>query len=90
MIVVKRNKGGSYIVAELDGSVWHQKIARFRVVPYFAREKIELPDGILGIIDCDEDMLRCIEKQVDPEEELSKDYLMEGVKLDESDTEEDT
>jgi len=90
MIVVKRNKGRLYIVAELDGSVWHQKIARFRVVPYFAREKIELPDGILEIINCDEDMLRGIEKQVDPDEELSKDYLMEGVKLDKSDTEEDT
>jgi len=90
MIVVKRNKGGSYIVAELDGSVWHQKIARFMVVSYFVREKIELPDGILEIINCDEYTLRCIEKQVDPDEELSKDYLMEGVKLHDSDTEEDT
>ena len=84
MIVVRRNKGGSYILAEMDGSVWHQKVARFRVVPYYAREKIELPEGIFGIIDCDEETLEQIEEQVDPDEELSRDYLMEGVTLDDS------
>lgn len=89
MIVVRRNKGGSYILAEIDGSVWHQKVARFRVVPYFARERIELPEGILKIIDCDEDTLIRIEEQVDPDQDLSKDYLMEGVKLDDSDSEEE-
>jgi hypothetical protein len=87
MIVVRRNKGGSYILAEIDGSVWHQKVARFRVVPYFARERIELPEGILAIIDCDEDTLQRIEEQDEPDEDFSKDYLMEGVKLDESDEE---
>ena len=91
MIVVRRNKGGSYIVAEADGSVWHQKVARFRVVPYFARKRIELPGGILEIIDCDQETLLRIEEQTDPDEEISKDYLMEGVKLDEeSDEEEET
>lgn len=85
MIVVRRNKGGSYILAEMDGSVWHQKVARFRVVPYFAREKIEIPKGILEIIDCDEATLDRVEEQTDPDEELSRDYLMEGVTLEDSD-----
>jgi hypothetical protein len=90
MIVVRHNKGGSYILAEIDGSVWHQKVARFRVVPYFARERIELPEGILKVIDCDEDTLIRIEEQVDPDQDLSKDYLMEGIKLDDSDSGEET
>lgn len=85
MIVVRRNKRGSYILAEMDGAVWHQKVARFRVVPYFAREKIELPDGILEIIDSNAETLQQIEDQVDPDEELSRDYLMDDVILDESD-----
>ena len=76
MIVVRRNKGGSYILSEMDGSVWHQKVGRFRVVPYFAREKIELPEGILKVIDCDQETLDKIENQIDPDEELSKDYLL--------------
>jgi len=85
MIVVRRNKGGSYILAEMDGAVWHQKVARFRVVPYFAREKIELPEGILEIVDCNEETLDRIEEQAGPDEDMSRDYLMDGVALTDSD-----
>ena len=85
MIVIRQNKGGSYILAEMNGAVWHQKVARFRVVPYFAREKIDIPENILEIIDCDSETLDRIEDQIDPDENLSKDYLMEGVGLIDSD-----
>ena len=51
MVVVTRNKGGAYLVAELDGSVWHEKVGAFRLVPYFARHEIDLPGGIESFVD---------------------------------------
>jgi hypothetical protein len=46
MVVLRRNPGGNYIIAELDGSVYHARVAAFKVVPYYARHAIELPDDL--------------------------------------------
>ena len=44
LIMVSRNKGGAYIICELNGSVFDRPIAAFQVIPYFARKAIALPD----------------------------------------------
>ena len=41
MIVVMRNRGGAYILCDLDGTVAHSPIAAFRLVPYFPRREID-------------------------------------------------
>jgi ribosomal protein L21E len=87
MIVVAENKGGSYIVAELSGAVWHQKVAKFRVVPYFARESMEIPEGIQKVIDLTDDDLEKIRSATEDETLPDRDYLMDGVNLLESDEE---
>ena len=43
LIVLARNKGGMYIIAGLDGSVFNRPIAAFHVIPYFAQTMIQLP-----------------------------------------------
>ncbi|RDX49695.1 hypothetical protein OH76DRAFT_1455764 [Lentinus brumalis] len=42
-VVLSRNRGGAYILCELDGSVLDRPVAAFRLLPYLARERIELP-----------------------------------------------
>jgi len=44
MVVVSRNRGGAYILCELDGTLAHSPFAAFRIIPYFARSQIEVPD----------------------------------------------
>ena len=42
LVVVSRNRGGAYIIAELDGTVFDRPIARFCVIPYLARSHIAI------------------------------------------------
>jgi len=49
VLVVSRNRGGAYILCELDGAVMHRPIAAFRVIPYLSRKEIPLPDNFLDI-----------------------------------------
>ena len=70
LIVISRNKGGAYIICELNGSVFDRPIAAFRVVPYFARRSLTLPN-LNDFIDIPADRLVDMESSdvVDPEED---------------------
>jgi hypothetical protein len=45
-VVIRQGAGGAYICAELNGAVIGERIARDRVMPYFARRTIELPKNL--------------------------------------------
>ena len=48
-IVVSRNKGGAYILCELDGTVFDRPVAAFRLLPYFARQQLKVPPQFYDI-----------------------------------------
>jgi hypothetical protein len=41
-VVLSRNRGGAYILCEVDGAVLDRPVAAFRLVPYLARRSIDL------------------------------------------------
>lgn len=49
LIVVARNRGGAYVLAELDGTVLDRPVAAFRVLKYMAREKVVVPEGVWDV-----------------------------------------
>ena len=42
LIVLPHNRGGAYILCELDGTVFDRPIAVFRIIPYFVHDSILL------------------------------------------------
>ncbi len=44
IIVVSCNKGGTYIICDLDSTLAHAPVAAFQVVPYFARKSLNIPN----------------------------------------------
>jgi hypothetical protein len=90
MIVLRRNRGGAYIVCEMDGSVWQHKVGAFRVIPYFARSTIELPDNLQDLIDISSETLNALVESKDPANRQvykERDYTFDRVQLDQSDSE---
>lgn len=49
LVVVSRNRGGAYIIAELNGTVFDRPVAQFRVIPYLARKSIPLSFDLLDV-----------------------------------------
>ena len=67
LIVVTRNKGGAYVLAELDGAVFQHPVAAYRVIPYLARTTpLEVLARDLDISDA---ALRILEDAVDAGED---------------------
>ena len=74
VIVLARNRGGAYVLSELDGSVFYCPVAAFRVIPYFARTKIKLPP-LDELLDISRQRLQELKdsETPDPDEEESDD-----------------
>ena len=81
IVVISQSKGGSYVLAKMDGSVFQQKIGAFKVIPYFARLKIELPRNVLDLIDLSTAGLERIESADEEIEVPDKDFGFDNVNL---------
>ena len=70
MVVIHRTRGGSYIIAEMDGTVLKEKVGAFRVLPHMECYKpIELLENIHYLIDLMAEQLKNL---------VEKEDLMEG------------
>ena len=63
LVVLHRNKGGAYVIAELDGTVYGSTVGAFRLVPYHARTSIDLPENIHEVIDRGPEALELLKKR---------------------------
>ena len=68
LVVVSRNKGGAYIISELDGTVFDRPVAAFRLLPYFARQDIWYPP-IKRMLDIPMERLRELEEMAEDDDE---------------------
>ena len=84
MIIIRHSKGGSYIVAEMNGSVAQNKVGAFWIIPYFAKTEITLPDNIFEIIDLNKESLDKLDEEGLEDHVDSNDYYFEGVNLDQN------
>jgi hypothetical protein len=69
IVVIRRTKGGSYVIAELNGALWQQKVGAFRCVPYFACKSIELPKNVLEWLETSEEAIQKVLSSKDNEQE---------------------
>ena len=81
LVVVSRSSGGSYVLAELDGTIMDCKVAQFHFIPYYPRRKIKLPDNIHDFVDVSEKTLERLLDSNEPPDEEQHDYAFEGVRL---------
>ena len=77
MVVVRRTKGGSYLLAELDGAISKFRFAAFRLLPYFPRNNSRIE--VTHLVGLDNTAIDQLEDDSLPDPELA------GVLRDESD-----
>ncbi|EEB91233.1 hypothetical protein MPER_10442 [Moniliophthora perniciosa FA553] len=75
-VIVRQMKGGSYIVAEMDGTVLKEKVATFRVVPHKLHYRpVILPEDLLCVLDVGTEELDSIEIEAIEDESVRRsDY----------------
>ena len=61
LVVLAQNKGGAYIICELNDSVFDCPVAAFCIIPYFAHKTLPLPD-LDKLINISTDHLRAMEE----------------------------
>ena len=76
MVVIHQSKGGTYILAEMDGAVLRLWYAGFHVVPYLPQSLENIPLTSLLAVEDLEEVLVCLDNYplVDDPEDLV-DYL---------------
>lgn len=70
-VVVRRTKGGAYILAETDGSISKTRYAAFRIIPYHARKAILV--SLTELTGLDEDELEQLGRDENPPEEAEEE-----------------
>lgn len=83
MIVVRRTKGGSYIICGMNGAVLQGKVGRFRVSPFHQRHEITLGKKIEELIDVSKERLDEMENEESDDEEdyTGKDFQFNKIRL---------
>ena len=89
VIVLRCSKGSSYIICELDGLVWQNKVGAFRIILYFTRRKIHLDEEIYHLIDLNKEGLDKLDDEGLEDCIDSDDYAFEGINLDETSLDEE-
>ena len=63
MVIICCLKRGAFILAELDGSVWQNKVAAFRVIPYLARKEISYEKEVKRLLDTPEESIKALKNR---------------------------
>lgn len=72
LMVIRRNRGGAYIVCELDGTVWRRPVGAFRLIPYFSRLSLPLPN-LEEFLDISTEDLASLERSTEEDPESQED-----------------
>lgn len=66
-VIVRRTKGGAYILAELDGSISKTRYAAFHIIPYHARKTLSV--SLTDLTGLDESELEQLGRDENPPED---------------------
>ncbi|KXN90897.1 hypothetical protein AN958_03428 [Leucoagaricus sp. SymC.cos] len=72
MVVIQWYRGGAFLLAEPDGSIWINKVAAFRIVPYLVHAQIKFSARVQEALDA---MPEWLEKQCDEDEQSPGDSI---------------